>query len=186
VLGSALTLGTAYPAAREAGLPLRLSAHLVNLSTFGATGSLGTVEIVVTRWSTDAERDRLLGAMHDGGMTSLPEMLRNLPSIGYIRTPHDVPFEIHYAHRSAIGGGANRVVVATDRYIPFQQSSEHSKLLDYPFTFVEVRLDQAGKGEGRMSVAARLTSDGNGQLVVLEEYGSEPMRLQEVKAHSSR
>ena len=69
--------------------------------------------------------------MHDSGMTSLPEMLRNLPSI-------------------------------------------------------EVRLDQAGKGEGRMSVAARLTGDGNGQLVVLEEYGSEPMRLQAVKAHSSR
>jgi hypothetical protein len=131
VLGSALTLGTAYPAAREAGLPLRLSAHVVNLSTFGATGSLGTVEIVVTRWSTEAKRDRLFGAMHDSGMTSLPEMLRNLPSI-------------------------------------------------------EVRLDQAGKGEGRMSVAARLTGDGNGQLVVLEEYGSEPMRLQAVKGHSSR
>ncbi len=52
----------ATPAAQTNGTPERFTAFAVNLGTPGPARA-GTVEIVVNRWSPDAERDRLLSVL---------------------------------------------------------------------------------------------------------------------------
>ncbi len=53
--------------------------------------------------------------------------------------------------------------------------------MDYPFTLVEIRLDKDGKGEGKASVATKITFDKDKNQVELENYSSEPVRLNNVK-----
>ena len=45
----------------------------------------------------------------------------------------------------------------------------------YPFTIIQMRVDAHGKGEGKMSVATRVTTAGN--TIVLENYDAQPVLL---------
>ena len=63
VLAIAMTM-PARVAGQTSGMSERFTAFAVNMGNFGPTQS-GTVEIVVTRWSTDDEREMLIGALLD-------------------------------------------------------------------------------------------------------------------------
>jgi hypothetical protein len=52
---------------------------------------------------------------------------------------------------------------------------------DYPFTFVDIRLNKDGEGEGKMAVATQLQFDKKKNTIVFENYSTEPVRLQQVK-----
>ena len=49
-------------------------------------------------------------------------------------------------------------------------------------TFVELRLDPSGNGEGKLSEAQQLTVDQARNLIVLREYDNRPVHLIEVRA----
>jgi hypothetical protein len=72
-------------------------------------------------------------------------------------------------------------VLATDRPIGFWEASHRPRTIDYPFTLVEVRLNADGEGEGKLSLATKITADKDGKTVVLEDYGSQPVLLTSVK-----
>ena len=62
----------------------RFRAFAVNLdSTVAPTGGQ-TVEIVVDRWSTEAERNRLLSVLLEQGPAKLLDALQDVPRLGYI------------------------------------------------------------------------------------------------------
>jgi hypothetical protein len=52
--------------------------------------------------------------------------------------------------------------------------------VDYPFTLIEIHLDKDGKGQGKMAYATKITFDKKKNSVELENYSSEPVRLNEV------
>jgi hypothetical protein len=178
----ALALGTASLTAGDVELPLRLTAHAVNLGTPGPTGSLGNVEIVVNRWSTDAERDRLLNVLLEKGEAKLLEELQGLPRVGYIRTPNSVGYDLHYARHAPAEDGGDQIVIATDRYISFWEAYSRPRTIDYPFTFIEIHLNGDGEGEGKMSLATKVMADKEKNQIVLENYASQPVLLQAVRA----
>ena len=74
LIGAALTLALAWPAARRAQeaaeAVLRLRGFGLNLTGIGH-GRSEDFEIAVERWSTDAERDHLRQALADGGIAAL-------------------------------------------------------------------------------------------------------------------
>ena len=53
--------------------------------------------------------------------------------------------------------------------------------MDYPFTLFEIRVNKAGEGEGRMAVATMISFDKKKNTMELENYSSEPVRLQNLK-----
>ena len=101
-LGAGLSANAAV--ARE-----RFVATAVNIATPGPTGS-GRVEIVIDRYSTDAERDRLSNALLEKGPEKLLDTLQDLPRVGYIRTPNSIGYDLRYAPEDAArrGGRADR------------------------------------------------------------------------------
>jgi len=179
-LMAVLAAGAAIGAAQTSGTPERFTALAVNMSNVGRTGA-GTVEIVVNRWSTDAERDRLVSALLEKGPEKLLDTLQDMPRVGYFRTPNSIGYDLHYARRSPMPDGGERVVLATDRRIGFWEAANQPRSIDYPFTIIELHVNNDGEGEGKMSLATKITADKDSKTVILEDYATQPVLLQSVK-----
>jgi hypothetical protein len=145
------------------------------------SGKAGPVEFVIERYSTDAERDRLMKVLIDQGPDKLLSTLQSLPRIGYFRTPNATAYDLKFARRVPGEDGGEVISMATDRYIGFWEARNRPRTIDYPFTVVEVRLGAEGTGEGKMSLATRITYDKKNNTIVLEDYKSQPVMLNKVK-----
>jgi hypothetical protein len=166
--------------AQTSGTPERFTAMAVNMSGVGRTGA-NTIEIGVDRWSTEAERDQLINTLLQKGPEKLLSNLQKMKRTGYIRTPNSLGYELHYARRSPLPDGGERVVLATDRPIGFWEAAHQPRSIDYPFTVVEMHLNTDGEGEGKLSIATKITVDKDKGNIVLEDYGTQPVMLTTVK-----
>jgi hypothetical protein len=173
----------AVAAAQTHGAPEKFTAFAVNLdsSTPGVRPGAGVVDMVVERWSTDAERDRLMKALVEKGPEKLLDTLQGMPRVGYIRTPNSIGYDLHFARKAPLPEGGERVVMATDRYISFWEAANRPRTIDYPFTLIELRINRDGVGEGKMSIATKITMDKEHGQIELENYGTQPVLLQSVR-----
>lgn len=166
--------------------PLRFSAFAVSLQG----GRAGNVEIHIERWTTDAERqtlvDLLAGAsFKSGGQAKLLEALQKVkPRTGFIRTSNSLGWDLRYARENLLPDGTRQIVIATDKPVSFLAAARQSRSMDYPFTFVEMRMKPNDKGEGRL-LAATAIDVKNGRLE-LENYGQEPVRLTTITEHERK
>jgi hypothetical protein len=176
----AMALATAVPGAQTQGTPQRFTANAVNFDN--PTGAAaGTVEMVVNRWSTEAERDRLLTALLEKGPDKLLDTLQRMPRVGYIRTPNSVGYDLHFARAVPGEDGGERITLATDRHIGFWEASNRPRSIDYPFTVIELRMNRDGEGEGKLSLATKITADSDRKTIILEDYTIQPVLLQHVR-----
>jgi hypothetical protein len=157
--------------------PERFTALAVNLER----GTSGQVEIVVNRSSTEGERDRLMSTLLERGADKLLDVLQDMPRVGYIRTPESIGYDLHYARRAPLPDGGERVVLVTDRRIGFWEAANRPRSIDYPFTVIELHLNPDGNGEGKISIATKITADKANRIVTLENYSTQPVLLQSVK-----
>jgi hypothetical protein len=167
---------------------LELTAFAVNMSNIGP-GAAGTVQITVDQWSTAEERKAILTTMVEmKNQDALLKALQKSSVKGRFRIPGLQPHQlrlgqsIRYAWQSPLPDGGMRIVLGTDRYIGFQEARNQPRTMDYPFTLIEIRLNKAGEGEGKMAVATMIDFDADKKQLVLENYSSEPVRLSKVTA----
>ena len=176
----AIALAVAGSAAQTNMAPVRYVANAINMDpTVRLTAT--TVDIAVTHWSSDADRDRLVGLLAEKGQGKLLTVLQDLPKVGTIKTPDSLAYDLRYARRIPGEDGGERVVLLTDRDIAFWEARNQTRSLEYPFMVIELRLNANGEGEGKLTVATKLSSDQMGKQIVLENYGSQPVRLTEVR-----
>jgi hypothetical protein len=189
-LAIALGLAMAPLGARQtSGEKLEITAFAVNMSNIGP-GSSAVVEIDIDRWSTAAERENLITTMVEKKEHELLKALQKMPSHGRFSIPGLVGPDPHqlrlgnplrYAWQTAQPEGGRRIVIATDRYIGFNEARNQPRTIDYPFTLFEIRVDKAGEGQGKMAVATKISFDKKKNAIELENYSSEPVRLNNVK-----
>jgi hypothetical protein len=161
--------------------PLRFSAFAVQMQS----GTAGTIEIVLERWSTDAERQALVALVkaatdRSGGQDKLLKALQDIqPRIGFIRTPNSLGLDLKYAYESKLPDGKRQIVIATDKPVSFLAAASSSRSLDYPFSLVEMQFPAgSNKGEGKLLARTSVsTKDGKLQL---ELYGQEAVSLTSV------
>ena len=163
--------------AQTMGSPERFTAMAVNMDN----GRTSSVDIVVNRWSTEAERERLMSTLLEKGPEKLLDVLQSAPRAGYFRTPESTGWDLHYARRTPLPDGGERVVLATDRRINFWEARNRPRSIDYPFTVIELHMNRDGEGEGKMSIATKITAEKESNTIVLENYGTQPVLLQSVK-----
>ena len=156
----------------------RFTAIAVNISTVGRTGAT-PVDITINRWTTDAERDRLVSIFKEKGSKSLLSALQDMKPVGTINTPGNVAYDLRYARQLAGEDGGRQIILATDRPIGFWEASAQPRSVDYPFLLMEMRLNKNGEGEGKLSLATKLTLKDN--VLVIENYANQPVMLNEVK-----
>lgn len=179
IVASALLRQTG--AAAQGNAPAeRFVANAVNISEVGRTGAT-IVDIVVQRWSTEAERQRLVATLLDKGPDALLKALQDTRKVGYIRTPTSLGWDLRFAWQTPADEGGRRIVLATDRPISLWEAVNRPRTIDYPFTVVEIRLNRDGTGEGKISLLTRITGNKRTNTIELENYATQPVMLTEVK-----
>jgi hypothetical protein len=182
-------LWTATPQAQTNQEKLEISAFAVNMSNI-ATGSNAQVQLTINSWSTAEERERLITTVLEKGPDALLRELQKAPVKGRFRIPtarqpdpHHLALglDLHYAMQTPLDDGGRRIVIATDRYIGMQEARSQPRTIDYPITLIEIRVDKEGNGVGKMAVATKISFDKKKNQIELENYSSEPVRLQNVK-----
>ena len=185
----ALGLLPATVGAQTNDAKIEISAFAINMSTIG-TGTTAMVDITIDRWSTAEEREQLITTMLENGPDALLKALQKVPVKGRFRIPgtqgpdpHQLRLghDLRYAWQTALPEGGRRIVIITDRYIGMQEARTRPRTIDYPFTLFEIRVNKDGEGEGKMAVATKITFDKKANQVELENYSSEPVRLNQVK-----
>lgn len=185
-LVAALTLSVALvvPAAdlSAQNTPETFTAFAVD--TNGAP-TTATVDIRVDRWSSDADRDRLLAILKEEkdpqkANDALLKALQKLPKVGSINTTGSVGWDLRYARQNPMEDGGRQIILATDRPISSWEARSQSRTLDYPFTVIELRLNKDNVGEGKLLAGTKIYIDRNDNLV-LENYQIQPVMLNQVR-----
>jgi hypothetical protein len=176
-LAAALSAGLAVAArAQTNGLGERFTAVAVDLDR----GSQTRLNIVVNRWSSEAERQRLLKVVMTEGADKLLDALQDAPKVGYIQTPGNLAWDLHFSARTKGADGGERVILATNRRMSFAELWSQSRTVDYPFTVIELRVNDSGDGDGTLSLATRVIPDKENNIITLENYDTQRIRLQQV------
>ena len=171
-------------------LPLRMTAFAVNMSNVASGKTTAVMDIRITRWSTQKQREDLITTATEKGQDALLRALQKMPDHGRISIPgwqgadpHNarLGWVLHYAYETPGEDGGYRIGIATDRYIGMWEARNQPRTIDYPFSLIEIRMGKDGKGVGKMAVATKIDYDKKKKQLVLENYSSEPVRLNEVK-----
>lgn len=179
LVGALAVVGLSRPAA-QSNLPgEKFRAFAVNMSGVGRSGS-GTVDIVIERWSSDAERERLIKVFLEKGPEKLLDALQDTKRVGYIRAPQTLGWDLRFARQIEGEDGTRQIIILTDRPINFAEARNRPRTIDYPFTLIDMRVDKNGDGEGKASVATKITYDKKKNNVELENYGTQPVLLTKV------
>ena len=190
VMGVCVLLTAGITTSAQNAEKVRITGWALSFGTV-ATGANQTIQIDIDNWSTTAQRDRLIAVFMEKKQKGLQDALQDMPEIGRWRFPgyigpdpnniYRLGTPIRYAMNHPGPDGTRRVVTLTDRVIGFREARDQPRTIDYPFTLMEMRFDASGKGEGRMASHTMITFDKKKNVIELEYYSSEPVRLNELK-----
>lgn len=190
-----VVLIAAWPgAAQDAEVDERFVSNAIAMGTTNPPiippGRTATVDIAVTRWTTDQEREALFGELVENEQQGLVSALRSQEETGWIRVTGPglsggmkrLPSErFRYSRQIVSEDGSRRIVLALDRPISFYEATRRPRWRDYDITFVVLDLDSEGNGTGQIAVGVQLDFKYDTKTLVVENYGTEPVRLPKVR-----
>ena len=136
--------------------------------------------IDVKRWSTDGERERLIGLLREKGQSAMLAQLRDSPSTGTIRTQESLAYDLRFAYQEPGKEGGRQIMLITDRPVSFGEAWAQPRSIEYPFTVIQMQMDGDGRGKGTLSYATRI--EASGKFIFLEDLATAPIQLTEITA----
>jgi hypothetical protein len=151
----------------------------------GGPSAEGRLEIVVNRWSSDVERDRVLSVVTEEGPAKLFNALRDANMTGWINWPGHLHYTLRYARRTPRpNGGDDVVLVADSRAWVWWDPALSTGSTDAPYTVIHLRLNKEGAGDGNVSFGTKIRGD-KAAGIVLEGDATQPTLLTEVRRERS-
>jgi hypothetical protein len=154
------------------------------------SGSTATLDINITRWTTDEERLALLTTLLEHGQEGLTAALRKQPETGWVRSTGPTargrtttfPSErLRYARQLVNEDGSRRIVLALDRPISLYEGVNRPRWRTHDITMLFIDVDAKGKGSGQLAIGVRLDADAATGMLSIENFGTEPVRLTRVR-----
>jgi hypothetical protein len=147
-------------------------------------GRGAAVEIAITRWSTDEERQRLLDVLKESGQQAMIADLQKMPQVGYIKTANSMGVGLFYARSNELPDGSRQIVIGTDRTIGL--SANAPTLSQYDATVIEMHFPKGKtKGEGKIVLAGKASVGKDGK-VQISNYSGYPVWLKDVTASAPK
>ena len=148
-------------------------------STVDHVDKSGRMALDLQRWSSDAERDRVVAAVKADGVDKVLSALRDTPRVGTLSWPGGTEYTVYYARQAKRSDGGTDVVLLLDRplWLWWQSNIPAGA---HPFTLVQMRLDAAGRGEARASFGVAATANADAGLV-LSDYAKAHSVLTDVR-----
>jgi hypothetical protein len=169
---------------RQLDLPVNLTAFAVSTGGIRTAPVATAIDITIKRWSTSAETQRLQKVLTEKGQDRLLDALQDVKSVGTIRTPNNLAYDLRFAAIEPGEDGGTRIFLATDRPVSYWEAVNRPRVSDYPFTFIELRLDKNGEGVGKLNLATKINLSKDGKMIELENFDSQPISLNEVHRRS--
>lgn len=139
--------------------------------------------MIVDRRTTDDQARGYLQTLDRGGQDDLLRAIDDNDlgrfSLG---SSVGVPLNIVLIDRD---GDGTRIRAVFKRWIGFGELRQGARSVDYPFGYVDLRIDRNGRGEGTFIPAARIRFHG-GDTIEVEDYGTFPGRLMGVRMRGAR
>lgn len=178
----AALVATTRPTRTQAQHLEQFSAFAVNLQGArpGDRTMSGIIQITIDRWSTAAERNTLIDAFDSKGQDGLLRELERMKPAGYIKLPTTLGYDLRYTREVRNPDGGRRIIVGTDRRMTASEEINRPITTDYPFTIIELRVNKANVGEGRLSALTKIKTNKKEGTIELEAYG-DAAKLTEVK-----
>jgi hypothetical protein len=134
------------------------------------------IQVVIQRYTPDAERTALEGALETGGYSAFLSALRSSSDVGYVE--HGTSkFTIRYARETKTDTG-RRIDVVTDQPIFFVGGGapDAKPRAGFDVAVIHMEIDPIGFGSGVMAAAARLKPAPEGG-VQIDDYAERPIKL---------
>ena len=155
----------------------------------------GRIDIVIERWSTDAEREALLRELrtndpetlllglgkvfHRNGVVQLPGA-DALGARAHLRRVRN----LKYAQKVDTPTGRQIVVVA-DQHLGFGESGRDFKSWQPEFGLLEIRIGADGTGVGKLAHADKITFNTKTHVLEVADFASQPVRLTAVRSEKN-
>jgi len=154
-----------------------------------APGSGETVRINIFKWSSDADREAVLAAWTKGAEKELIALLAKAPTLGHVWDNGPIGYSVRFAQKIEMPDRTERIILVTDQPLGSRRAqvwkpSQQAAAQTYPFTLVELRITKA-RGEGKMSLSAKVGVDAAAKTLALENYAAAPVEISNVKRVAS-
>ena len=133
----------------------------------------------VTRYASDEEVEQLAHLLQDKGIDALRRALEKLDA-GRISPVGSVGNQIAVA-RKRQDGPDTVITIITARIMPFVELYRSGRTTDYPFGYLQVRVNDKGEGAGQIMVAAKIRFNKNKGQYEIESYGNQYIKAVNVR-----
>jgi hypothetical protein len=134
---------------------LALTGQAISTGGFRSDATFTPVDILFERWSTDADRDRLIEALKQGPKGAL-EVLQKFRRVGSMSVPGNLGIEIYFVTSVPTPDGGRQILAITDREQDFAEAFFQTQSSQYPFSVLELKLDAKNQGSGKFHDTAQL------------------------------
>jgi hypothetical protein len=149
----------------------------------GTGGSVGgktiSFDFRVTQYTTDEELQNFAQLVKDKGTDALRRALEKEDK-GRISAVGSTGNQIAVA-RKRQQGSETIITIVTARTMPFIELYNNGRTTDYPFGYLQVKLDSTGKGSGQIMAAARIRFDKKKGQYEIESFGNQYIKATNVR-----
>jgi len=145
----------------------------------GVGGKTISFDFRVTQYTTDAEVQSFAQLVKDQGTDALRRALEKEDK-GRINAVGSIGNQIAVA-RTRQQGSETIITIVTARNMPFIELYRNGRTTDYPFGYLQVKLDATGKGTGQIMAAARIRFDKKKGKYEIESFGNQYIKAVNVR-----
>jgi hypothetical protein len=156
------------------------TAFLVGIAAPGGVQNTLPLDFYFYDYTPDDELKSLIAIFKDQGEAGIEKAFSKMKDRGRMSTDLRPSLGSLKFIRAVTKGNETVIRMVTDRILSFQERIDNSALSKYRFSVVELHLDAQGKGQGKLTYAAKLNLDDQGQLDI-ESYDAIPIPLNNVR-----
>jgi len=154
----------------------------IDATAMGTSTQLGkntSVKLIITSYSTAADKKRLDDAFAKGQNQGLVDALQNMKSVGRIQIPGTLGYDLAYVRSTPTPTG-RKIRFVTNRKIAFGEAYRNTQSQAYNLTGGEINIDDTDnkKSAGVLYPAAQLVINKEGDLQI--ELRKNPWKLNNI------